>query len=320
MSIKFSFIIPIYNEKDSILKLVNEIKDSLNGKLSLKEFEIIFVDDGSDDGSSKLLKEIQKTKEYIRYIKIRSNQGKSMALSVGFNYAKGKYIITMDGDLQDNPKDIFKLYEKLKSGFDMVVGVRKKRNDQYTRKLGSRIFNFFVSKLSGLHLSDINCGFKIFKSTVKENIDIYGQFHRYIPVVAYLNGFSVGEQSIDNRAREFGKSKFKTIRYESIFDLVSILFLHKFSLSPLHFFGKISLLFIIPSVSIIIYFVMKHLLSLIGLGDYQLFSRPLFSMSLTVLLIGILILLTGIICDFILHHQVKIKLKEKVKNISEEVL
>ncbi len=318
--IKFSYVIPVYNEENNIEPLIRELLNSLKPYLKKINYEIIFIDDGSTDNTIKKLEKVKKENKNLKIIRLGMNYGKSMALSAGFHCSNGDIIVTIDGDLQDNPADVFRLYEKLNKGFDMVVGSRIKRKDIFFKKIGSKVFNFFIKKITKLSIDDVNCGLKVFKKNVLNHITVYGQFHRYIPVLTKLNGFKVGEVKTVNRQRFSGVSKYKTFRYESIFDLLSILFLNKFSFNPLHFFGKISLFFLIPSTLIIIYLVFKHLLSTFGLIEsFQLVTRPLFSLSLTVLLIGILIILTGIICDFILHQQLKDKLKDKIKNISKDI-
>ena len=229
-----------------------------------------------------------------------------MALMAGFNAALGRIIITTDGDLQDNPEDIPLLAVELEKGLDLVNGWRLSRSDSAVRRLGSRLYNSTVRRITGLDIHDFNCGFKGYRSDAARTLCIYGQHHRYIPLHAHLLGFKVGEVRVTNSPRKHGQSKYRAIRYQGLFDLLSILFTYRFGMSPLHFFGVISLFLIVPSLLILGTMIGEHLLALIGVADHSLLlERPLLSISLNMLVMGTLIFLTGFVCDFILHHQIR---------------
>lgn len=304
---KYSAVIPAFNEIESLPELIDRItKVFLSGFPEPQSYEIIVVDDGSSDGTKELLIDLSKTLPQLRPIILRKNSGKSMALMTGFLKVRGDYVITLDADLQDNPEDIPLLMSKISDGYQLVTGHRERRHDTLTRRIGSSIFNKTVQRSTGLNIKDLNCGFKVYRSEVVRGITVYGQFHRYIPLLAHFAGFKVGEQSVKNSPRKYGYSKYRTLRYQSLFDLFSILFIHNYNLSPLHFFAKISAVFTIPSSGILLYFLSRHVLSVFGaFGPYQITERPLLSISLTMFLIGISIFLTGFVCDFILHHTIR---------------
>ncbi|MDA1133290.1 MAG: glycosyltransferase family 2 protein, partial [Proteobacteria bacterium] len=264
------------------------------------EHEIIVVDDGSADDTQSVLVRLCSQYPQLRAVVLRRNSGKSMALMAGFALARGNVIVTLDADLQDNPEDIPALAESLATGFDLVIGRRQKRKDTLIRKLGSRLFNWAVRRAAGVSVRDMNSGFKIYKAEVIRNIAVYGQFHRFIPLLAHSYGFKIGECPVRNSPRRYGSSKFTTLRYQGLVDLLSLLFIHNYHLSPLHFFAKMSAVFVVPSASILMYFILRHVLAAIGIGGpYMITERPLLSISLTMFLIGINVLLTGFVCDFI---------------------
>ena len=301
----FTVVIPCFNEADSIPELLGRIKAAFVSIGAADQFEVLFINDGSTDETESVIRSRASTEDFVGLISLRRNCGKSLALMTGFRAAKGDYIITMDSDLQDRPEDIPKLIARIEEGFDVVSGWREKRQDTQTRSIGSRIFNYTSRAASGLDLHDFNCGFKIYRKRVLDEIVVFGQYHRYIPLIAHLAGFKVGEALVGNDARKYGSSKFVTFRYQGLFDLVSILFTHRYGLSPLHFFGTLSALLVIPSTLVIGYFFISQVLYLVGAGSaYMVGTRPLFLLSLFTFLSGILVLVPGFICDFILHHQI----------------
>jgi glycosyltransferase involved in cell wall biosynthesis len=302
-----SVVVSALNEADSLPELIERIAEVFaDGFETKRRCEIIIVDDGSSDGSEQVLRDLAAEKPNLRPIILRRNVGKSMALTSGFQKARGAYVITMDADLQDNPEDMPRMIEVLEQGNDVVAGAREKRQDTIFRKLGSWVFNRTVRRLTGLDIRDLNCGFKAYRAEVVKSIAVYGQFHRYIPLLAHYAGFKVIECPVRNSPRKHGVSRYPTIRYRGFFDLLTILFVHKYDLSPLHFFAKIAAIFLIPSVLILGYFIGRHVLSLLGIGgEFQIIERPLLSISLSMFLVGTNIFLTGFVCDFILYHLIR---------------
>ena len=302
-----SVVIAALNEVDSLPELIERVEAVFEKEFGGgKSCEIIVIDDGSNDGSRELLRDLAARRPHLRPIILRRNVGKSMALTCGFQKARGGYVVTLDADLQDNPEDIPRLIEALEQGNDVVAGAREKRQDSFSRKLGSRLFNGTVRRITGLDIRDLNCGFKAYRTEVVKSIAVYGQFHRYIPLLAHNAGFKVVECPVRNSPRKHGASRYPTIRYRGLFDLLTILFVHKYDLSPLHFFAKVAAVFLIPSVLILGYFIGRHVLSLLGLVDeFQITERPLVSISLSMFVAGINIFLTGFVCDFILYHLIR---------------
>jgi len=300
----YSVLVPIHNEAQSIEELCGRVERVFTSLGKLKDFELIFVDDGSTDETSDVLRRIIRMNDSVRAVVLRRNCGKSLALSAGLRHVRGDVVITMDGDLQDNPEDIPALLAKLEQGYDMVNGWRTKRHDTLVRRVGSRLYNATVKLISGLKLHDMNCGMKAYRAEVGRALGLYGQYHRYIPLQAHLAGFRVTEQIITNSPRKFGASRFRTFRYEGLFDLMSLIFLHRYGLRPLHFFGTISLILILPSAAVIAYLVFEQVGYWLGIGT-PVFNRPLLALSLTTFLVGVLIFSTGFVCDFILHHQIQ---------------
>jgi glycosyltransferase involved in cell wall biosynthesis len=300
----YSVMVPIYNEAQSIEELCDRVARVFEQRGEADAFEVVFIDDGSTDETSNVIRRAIATRRYLRAVTLRHNCGKSLALSAGLRHVRGSIIITMDGDLQDSPEDIPALIAALDQGHDMVNGWRVKRQDTLVRKLGSRVYNGTVKLVSGLKLHDMNCGMKAYRAEVGKVLGLYGQYHRYIPLQAHLAGFKVTETPVNNSPRKFGSSKFRTFRYEGLFDLMSLIFLHRYGLRPMHFFGNVSLCLIIPSVAVLAYLVIEQIGYWLGIGG-PVVNRPLLALSLTSLLVGVLIFTTGFVCDFILHHQIQ---------------
>lgn len=301
---EFSVVVPIYNEAKSLTELTDRLCKVFKFLGKEKNFEILFVDDGSTDSSKEILRRLNQENSCVRYLFLRKNYGKSFAITTAFMYVKGKFVITMDGDLQDLPEEIPKMITKLNEGYDLIVGWRRNRHDRKSKIVVSWIFNMVSSWLSGIKMHDFNCGFKICNSKVAKTIVIYGQQHRFIPLLAYLMGFKVGEVPIRHETRKYGVSKYSLFRYQGIFDLFSILLIYKYRFRPLHFFGIISSIFVIPSLIVLMYLIGMHFYGIISMGKgYLLFNRPMLSLSMTTFILGINIFMTGFICDFIIYHQ-----------------
>ncbi|MDD3806779.1 MAG: glycosyltransferase family 2 protein [Candidatus Marinimicrobia bacterium] len=280
--IDVSIVIPVFNEEGTVQPLTEKILSVLNRE-SLTG-EIYFVDDGSTDKTTQILDELEKTFDNVHVIHFRRNRGKAAALQAGFRKAKGKFVITMDGDLQDDPEEIPNLLQKLHEGWDMVSGWKKIRHDPVSKTLPSKIFNKTTSFLTGIRIHDFNCGLKAYRKEVVQSISLYGELHRYIPVLAKMEGFRVTEIPVTHHPRTSGKSKYGTSRMlKGFFDLITVLFLARFTQRPMHFFGMLGILSVIIGVIVEIWvLVLKYA-----------FHEP-FQSHLAMLLFGILLLILGI--------------------------
>ena len=278
---KISVVIPVYNEVDSIPRLYKELSDVLS---NFDWYEIFFIDDGSSDGSDKVIKKIIETNSKINLIQFHRNYGKSAALAEGFKYADGDYVITMDSDLQDDPGEIPNLIKKLEEGYDLVSGWKKDRKDPISKKLPSKLFNFITRLFTGVKIHDFNCGLKIYQKSVIKTLELYGGRHRYIPAMAGQKKFKVSEIIVNHRPRIHGKTKYGGSRFfHGLFDLISILFLSKYTQSPMYFFGKVGLLTFLFGIGIETYVIyLKYFL-----------GEP-FAKHMALLMLGILIIVIGI--------------------------
>ena len=240
-----SIIVPVLNEEGSLDKFYNETTKSLN---EYSNWEIIFIDDGSDDESYNIMRKLADEDNRVSIIQFFKNFGKADALSEGFKKANGDIIITIDADLQDNPAEIPRLVEKIQEGWDVVSGWKKDRKDPISKRLPSKLFNMVTRFLTGIKIHDFNCGLKAYRRKVVKSIDIYGGLHRYIPAIAGQKGFSITEIAVNHRPREFGETKYGGNRlFHGFFDLFTMLFTGKYFDRPLHFFGSIGLVFIFIS-------------------------------------------------------------------------
>lgn len=305
--LEFSVVIPVLNEVESIDELYQRIISVLE-KLS-KNFEIIFIDDGSVDGSLDLLKKISEQDHRVKVIQLRKNFGKTIALSLGFKEAKGEKIITLDADLQDLPEEIPKLLEKLDKGYDLVSGWKQKRKDRLIKKINSRIFNLLVSLFTGVKIHDINCGLKVYRKKVIEEIELYGELHRFIPALASWKGFKIGEVRIEHHPRKHGRSKYGTERYfQGILDLLTVILLTRYTQKPLHFFGISGLLLFIIGLLIDLY------LAIIWFRGYWISNRPLLLLGTLLIIVGIQFIFFGLLGELIVFSSPKDE-KGKIKEI-----
>jgi len=276
-----TLLIPVYNEIESLPTLINEIYLVLK---KYNNYSILFVDDGSNDGSFEYLNDRLQKDGKIELIQFITNQGKSAALSEGFKKANSDYIITMDADLQDDPNEIPSLIAKLNEDFDLVSGWKKKRKDPLTKKIPSKIFNLTTRLLTGINIHDFNCGLKGYKKNVIKSIKVYGGMHRYIPVIASKKGFKVTELVVNHRSRKYGNSKYGNERYfKGLFDLITVLFLTKYLKRPLHLFGLFGFLF--STVGILINIWVLYLRYFIG--------DP-FSKHFAILVLGVMLIIIGV--------------------------
>ena len=289
-----SVIIPLYNEKDSIPLLYEELVTALRAQGL--DYELIFVDDGSRDGSFEVLQGLQERDPAIGIVRLRRNFGKSAALSAGFRMAGGRIIVTIDADLQDCPAELPKLFARLEQGYDLVSGWKRPRRDPLTKRIASRLFNFVTSFLTGVPLHDINCGFKVYRREVIEEIRVYGEMYRYIPVLASYKGFAVGEVPIEHRARRFGKSKYGASRLTGgFFDLLTVIMLTRYNKKPLHVFGLAGAALALVGLVIEVY------LSVGWLFQKWIGDRPLFMLGIVLLIVGVQFIFFGLIGEMLAY-------------------
>ncbi|MBD3179706.1 MAG: glycosyltransferase, partial [Candidatus Latescibacteria bacterium] len=263
-----SVVIPTYNEEQSLGELYRRMKDMLNDFAS--SHELIFIDDGSTDGSLDILHSLREKDRAVKIISFQRNYGKSAALSEGFKVASCNYVVTIDADLQDNPDEIPEMIELLEEGADLVSGWKVNRQDPITKTLPSRIFNLVTSMVSKIKLHDFNCGLKAYRQEVVKNISVYGELHRFIPVLAAWEGYSITEKKVSHFERKFGRSKYGVRRFlNGFFDLMTVMFITRRASSPLHFFGRVAFLFFAIGGLINLYFLIKWL------GGGGLHVRPI---------------------------------------------
>ena len=297
-----SVIIPLYNEAESLPELSAWIERVM--KENNFTYEIIFINDGSTDNSWKVIEELKEKNENIHAIKFRRNYGKSPALYCGFERAKGDVVITMDADLQDSPDEIKPLYDMItKEGYDLVSGYKKKRYDPLSKTIPTKLFNATARKVSGIkNLHDFNCGLKAYRNEVVKNIEVYGDMHRYIPYLAKNAGYDkIGERVVQHQARKYGKSKFGISRFfHGYLDLMSLWFLSKFSYRPMHIFGLWgSYMFFIGFIAAIVVGGSKLWALAHGMPSRLVTDSPYFYISLTMMILGTQLFLTGFIAELI---------------------
>ncbi len=291
----FSVVIPVLNEEESLRELLSNIRSSFTK--SKKTFEIIFIDDGSTDGTLDLLKTLKKSNKEIKIYSFRRNMGKSPALMLGFSKATGDFIVTLDADLQDDPSNIAALHQKMvKGNYDLVTGWRKNRKDKPFKIISSKIFNKLVSVLFGVHLNDLNSGLKLYRSETAKELQIYGGMHRFIPVIANEMGYRVTEKDATHHPRKYGVSKYKFSKiFTDIPDLFTIYFVTKYNRRPLHFFGKIGgVIFAIGSVILLYLFWLRLLGETIG-------NRPLLLFGVLLIIASMHVIFTGLLADLIVN-------------------
>ena len=296
-----SIIISLLNEAESLPELYSWIRKSLDGKYS---YELIFVDDGSTDGSWDIIKGLLADGPHIRGIRFRRNYGKSAALYEGFKAASGRVVVTMDADLQDSPEEIPAMYEKLLGeGWDIVSGWKQNRQDnKLTKNLPSKLYNATARKVTGIRLHDMNCGLKAYRNEVVKSVEVYGDMHRYIPFLAKNAGFDrITEVPVHHQKRKYGKSKFGVDRFvHGILDLMTLWFTGKFGKKPMHFFGATGILsFLIGGVIALWLIIRKLVFQANGLRFRAVTDQPLFYIALVMLVVGMLLFCTGFICEMV---------------------
>jgi len=292
-----SLVIPLFNEEESL----PELSEWINRVMIANNFsyEIIFVDDGSTDNSWQVIEELRSKNPNIKGIKFQRNYGKSAGLNEGFRAAEGDVVITMDADLQDSPDEIPELRQMIvEGGFDLVSGWKKKRYDNtFTKNIPSKFYNAMTRRMSGIKLHDFNCGLKAYKKKVIKSIEVYGEMHRYIPVIAKWSGFrKIGEKVVEHRKRKYGVTKFGWNRFiNGPLDLVSISFVGRFSKRPMHFFGLWGTVFFILGFGLALYLIITKIVD----TTYTLTDKPAFYLSLTTAIIGVQLFLAGFIAELI---------------------
>ncbi|GAC1451536.1 MAG: hypothetical protein NVSMB9_36520 [Isosphaeraceae bacterium] len=295
-----SVVVPLHDEADSLRTLHAELEQVFAaGNLGPAEF--LFVDDGSRDGSWEAVRLLADRDSRIRAIRFRRNFGKAAALTAGFQSATGEIVFTIDADLQDDPAEIPRFLARLEEGLDVVSGWKRRRNDPWHKVYPSRVFNWMVSALTGCRLHDHNCGFKVFRRVVLDEIGIYGELHRFVPVLAHARGFRVGEIEVNHRSRKFGVSKYGFSRFvKGLLDLITVRFLTRFGQSPLHVMGAIGLgLLTLGALG------MAYLAILWVAGERPIGTRPLLIYSVALLTVGTQLLSLGILAELVTSYHIR---------------
>jgi glycosyltransferase involved in cell wall biosynthesis len=292
-AIDLSVVIPISDEQDSLILLHERLIDVLD---SLDcSYELIFVDDGSTDGSRRICRELAAADGHTVLVELRRHFGKATALQAGFQVARGTVIITMDGDLQDDPKEIPAFLSALTEDVDLVSGWKRNRQDPLTKTLPSRIFNVVTSFVSGMPLRDFNCGFKAYRAEVVRQLDLYGEIYRFIPVLAASKGYNVAEIPVEHQPRRYGASKYSFARFmRGAFDLLTVTFLCRFQRRPLHLFGLVGMFFILSGLAIDMYMSALWLA-----GATTLSNRPLLLFGTLLIIVGVQVLVFGLLAEMI---------------------
>ena len=295
--IDLSIVVPLFDEEESIDELYQEIVH--HAEKTGHSFEIIFIDDGSTDKSFSILESLHQKDSRVKVVQFRKNFGKAEALSAGFTASQGKMVVTMDADLQDDPAEIPALITKLEEGYDLVSGWKKKRRDPLSKTAPSRLFNFTTARLTKIRIHDFNCGLKIYRREVIETLNLYGEMHRYIPVLANWEGFRISEIQVHHRKRKYGKTKYGLSRFlKGLLDLITILFLSKYTQRPLHLFGFVGFFSTILGGGIVLYLVILKILQKTFLSN-----RPLLFIGIVILIMGVQFISIGLLGEMIARSQ-----------------
>ena len=288
-----SVVIPLLNEEANLKPLYSELKEALDALG--RSYEIVFVDDGSTDGSVQVLAELHEADDRVKVVEFRRNFGKTAALTAGFRLSQGQIVVTMDADLQDTPAEIGVLLDKLEEGYDLVAAWRFERRDPLSKTLPSRIFNRTVASLTGVRLHDFNCGFKAYRRLVTEEVKLYGELHRFIPVLAFLKGFRIAEVKVIHRPRRIGQSKYGGIGRlgRGVLDFLIVIFLTTYLKRPLHLFGTAGIAVFLAG------FVINTYLAIIWLLGHAIGTRPLLLLGILSMLLGLQIISTGLLGEML---------------------
>jgi dolichol-phosphate mannosyltransferase len=309
-----SIVIPLHNEERSVALLYDELDAALQPLH--EEWEAVFVDDGSTDGSFAALTRLHSAKENVRVVRLRRNFGKAAALATGFAQARGDTVVTIDADLQDDPDEIPRLLVKLEEGFDLVSGWKQKRRDPLRRRIPSRIFNWVTGRVSGLRLHDLNCGLKAYRAEVVRGLSLYGELHRFIPVLAHYRGYRVAELPVNHRPREHGRSRYGLERYvRGFLDLLTVSFIGRYRHRPLHLFGGLGLVLGFLGTAILIY------LTVVKLLGHAIGERPLLTLGVLLVVVGLQFFSLGLISEMLTsQHEERVGEGELVAHHVDEIL
>jgi glycosyltransferase involved in cell wall biosynthesis len=311
---KVSVVVPIYNEVESIPRLVEAIATAMQA--SRIAYETICVDDGSKDGSPELLKQLAQDRTDLRAVLLRRNYGQTAAMAAGFHHAMGQVIVTLDGDLQNDPADIPNLLAKLDEGYDMVSGWRKQRqDDMFTRLIPSKIANWLIGKVTGVNIHDYGCSLKAYRSELVMDMNLYGELHRFLPALAYIEGAKITEMPVIHHARQFGRSKYGLGRtFRVLMDLFTIFFMKKFLTRPMHVFGMFGLLAIVLGLGLGAYLTFLKL----GLGE-DIGSRPLLILAVVLFLTGVQLFSFGLLGELLMrtYHESQNRPIYRVREVVE---
>jgi dolichol-phosphate mannosyltransferase len=294
--IDLSLVIPVLNEREALADLLAEIERSCDA-LDV-EWEAIVVDDGSTDGTFGLVEELAAERDWLRGLRLRRNFGKSAALAAGFEASRGATVVTIDGDGQDDPADIGKLLACLEEGADLASGWKRDRQDPATRRLASRVFNRMTGLLTGVSMHDMNCGFKAYRGECVRSLEVYGELHRFMPVLAAQQGWRVAEVPVNHRPRRFGRSRFGLERYRRGFlDLLTVVFIGRYQYRPLHLFGGLGLGFTAVGVVFALY------LTALKIGGESIGSRPLLFLAILLIVVGVQLLTFGLLAQMVVLNR-----------------
>ena len=310
-----SVVVPVRDEEHTVDELHAQLVDALAGRG--EPWEAVFVDDGSRDGTHSALVRLHDTADNVKVVRLRRNAGKAAALDAGFREAEGDVVVTIDGDLQDDPAEIPRLLAKLDEGYDLVTGWKTQRNDPVVRRVLSRIFNTVTGWLSGLRLHDMNCGLKAFRAEVARELDLYGELHRFIPVLAHDLGFRVTEISVNHRPREHGRSRYGMERYvRGFLDLLTVTFMGRYRHRPLHLFGGLGLVLSSVGTAILVY------LTIVKLSGEAIGRRPLLLLGVLLVVVGIQFLSLGLLSELVTsqHRERMRALDDRGSRLVDEIL
>ena len=309
-----SVVVPVRNEERSVALLYDELAAALD---PLGEpWEAVFVDDGSTDGSFAALTRLHAAAANVRVVRLRRNFGKAAALMAGFDQAQGDTIVTIDGDLQDDPSEIPRLLAKFDEGFDLVSGWKTRRRDPLARRVLSRLFNWVTSRFSGVRLHDMNCGLKAYRAEVVHGLRIYGELHRFVPVLAHYRGYRIAELPVNHRPREHGRSRYGPERYlRGFLDLLTVSFIGRYRHRPLHLFGGLGLVLGIAGLAILVY------LTILKIGGHAIGERPLLTLGVLLVVVGLQFFSIGLISEMITsHHEERAPERERADRLVDEIL